>query len=249
MAGLALQSSKRYPDPLDGLARVWLRLIVAVAGAGLLAATLFPFAPELPGPSLADWKAEIERRVEWQIPSRGGIRDTVGNVLLFAPVGFGIAGILAARGMRPSRTVAAVSIAAVGLSTVIEVVQLLIPSRDPSAADVVANAVGGLLGAAAFHMFGGAVLWVLARLTAERGSETLSARKLSVSQLLLASLTCVGSISAACLAPLSRWDPDAVLTVGGPGVRDVLIADRAMAVDEVDRTLDRLRSDVTPAAA
>ena len=49
----SVPSSREVFKPL---VLVWLRLIVVFGALGVLGATLFPFAPETPGPSLADWR-------------------------------------------------------------------------------------------------------------------------------------------------------------------------------------------------
>lgn len=73
-----------------------------------------------------------------------GGADLVLNVLLFVPLGFA----LARDGRAPWRVLAACA----ALSTGIELAQLLLPDRSPTLRDIVTNAIGGALGAAAFRV-------------------------------------------------------------------------------------------------
>src|SRR5690349_4715229 len=66
--------------------------------------------------------------------------DIIGNILLFVPLGVG----LAVAGLARKRTVQVGALASVA----IELLQLaVIPGRDPSLVDVIANTVGTLAGA------------------------------------------------------------------------------------------------------
>jgi len=101
-----------------------LRLPVPVVGM-VLAATLVPI--ELRRPDFSDLSFRAFRG------------DLILNVLGYVPVGLVLAKL------RPAR-VAAIATA---MSTFVEVAQLLMVHRDPSAVDVLCNAVGGTLGALA----------------------------------------------------------------------------------------------------
>ena len=72
-------------------------------------------------------------------------RDVPLNILLFIPLGFGLTGLLVRRG-RGAGVARRVVLAAALLSAALETVQLFMPDRAPSLADVAANALGALLG-------------------------------------------------------------------------------------------------------
>jgi VanZ family protein len=80
------------------------------------------------------------------------LRDAVENVLLYMPLGWAAFLTLA---RRRSRWVAAVAAAAGGfaLSTSMELLQVYVPTRAPSLADVAANSAGTLVGVAAALLF------------------------------------------------------------------------------------------------
>ena len=230
----------------EGLARAWLRLLIVVAGVGILGSTLFPFAPELPGPSIKDWKAEVVRRVEWQVPSRGGLRDMLGNVVLFVPLGFGVAGVASGWGFRRGTVMATAMVVCTLLSFGIETFQFLIPSRDPAIADVLSNGAGGVAGAGLFQVAGRALLDGCTWLLAGRGANRLSAARLVIAHLSYAAIILGGSALAAQNAPFEGWDAGARVVVGSGGARDLVIADRAMSPDQLEKAVAAIRSGASP---
>jgi hypothetical protein len=96
-------------------------VVVLIAGA-----TLFPAG------------APLDREFGCVICGDRGIADAINNVILFTP--FGIA--LALAGARPRRAVLYGTL----FSAVVELIQLGIPSRDPSLGDVILNATGSIGG-------------------------------------------------------------------------------------------------------
>lgn len=77
------------------------------------------------------------------------LRDVPLNILLFVPFGFGLAGVLARHGRPKAR--GHVLAAAILLSATLEAIQMFLPERVPSLADVSANALGALLGYGLFR--------------------------------------------------------------------------------------------------
>ena len=72
--------------------------------------------------------------------------DVLGNVLLFAPLGLAVAGLLGAR--PPAARLAVAAGVGLLLSVAIEGIQLLVPGRATDVDDVIFNALGALSGAA-----------------------------------------------------------------------------------------------------
>ena len=95
------------------------------------------------------------KRQPWERLSLGPLtlRDVPLNVLLFVPLGFGLAGLI--RNHRLHRfhrleekicEICVICGSLLLLSLVLETAQLFLPARAPSVADVVANGLGALLG-------------------------------------------------------------------------------------------------------
>lgn len=107
-------------------------------------------------------------RVPWERLSLAPLtlRDVPLNMLLFVPLGFGLAGVMTGDGRRPTAAKKASPfgggrLSAVGgllalsllLSAALEAAQLFMPARAPSVADVVANGLGALLGVGLFRVW------------------------------------------------------------------------------------------------
>ncbi|MBN8760874.1 MAG: hypothetical protein ABS91_00970 [Thiobacillus sp. SCN 64-35] len=95
----------------------------------------------------------------------GSRADWVANLLLFVPLSFLWMGVAARRGGSTRAVLAALLIvpAAIGLSVGIEFTQLFFPQRTVSQNDVFAETLGGLLGVAAWLLWGRAFLdWLRA---------------------------------------------------------------------------------------
>lgn len=76
-----------------------------------------------------------------------GILDVITNILLYIPLGFGLAGFLRqVIQLERLPSLAITILVSFGLSYSIEVLQVFMPSRFPSLIDVFSNSVGGLLG-------------------------------------------------------------------------------------------------------
>ncbi len=110
----------------------------------------------------------------------GNRADWVANILLFIPLAFFWRGALwPARGLVVRVLVALwVFIACVGLSVVIEFVQLFFPPRTVSLNDILAESIGAFVGVIAWCMFGRRLSEWMAGWRNARGSPALSRRLL-----------------------------------------------------------------------
>lgn len=78
--------------------------------------------------------------------------DVVGNIIVFMPLGFGLAGVLRLTNFR--QTIGLAALGGFGLSLLIELSQLVIPSRTTDVDDLIFNTLGASMGAVIF-----ALLW------------------------------------------------------------------------------------------
>ena len=124
---------------------LWFAVITLLSLAAILYTRLIPFAFVWDG------------RVPWERLTLAPLtlRDVPLNVLMFVPLGLGLAGVLTRRPQKKEPNPAAVVCgrvlaAALLLSAALEAAQLFMPDRAPSVADVIANGVGALLGCGLF---------------------------------------------------------------------------------------------------
>lgn len=140
----------------------WSNRIILAALAGILFLTLFPFRLDLHSdrslglsPFLLEGSVKIS-----------GPLDVFLNVLLFVPLGFGVAGKLRERGISSLRAAILVTGVAALLSYSIEFAQIYIPGRDSGWEDVFTNSLGALVGFGAFNFCGPLTLRFLSRVEA-----------------------------------------------------------------------------------
>lgn len=130
--------------------------VAALLSAALAAyVSLVPFTFVRPP---TDWIDAFRGSLEWGLGSRGNF---VANILLFVPVGLaGNALITGANKGWLIRTLAGLSVVVLagGLSVALEMLQMLVPGRTPSLADVSAQLIGAALGAGAWVLFAGEIV-------------------------------------------------------------------------------------------
>ncbi len=123
---------------------------------------------------LAPFDFVWDGRVPWERATLAPLtmRDVPLNILLFAPLGLGLAGLLAggdkAAGRRPWAVAGWAVALCVLFSAALEGAQFFLPERVPSLADVVANGLGALLGAALFNSWAMGIGRALERVVTRR---------------------------------------------------------------------------------
>jgi len=134
----------------------WSNRILLAVLAGILFLTLYPFrfagVANLPGMSSPLFLGGGGKS--------GRYADFL-NILLFIPLGFGLAAILRQHGKSLKTMLFFTPFAAALLSYGIEFLQLYIPARDSGWEDVYTNTIGSAVGCIAFVLCGGLVNRVL----------------------------------------------------------------------------------------
>jgi len=87
----------------------------------------------------------FQRRAFWFL-----LIDVVGNIIVFVPLGFGLAGAFQLANLRQTFWLAALG--GFSLSLMIELIQLAIPSRSTDVDDLIFNTLGALIGAVGFAL-------------------------------------------------------------------------------------------------
>jgi VanZ family protein len=227
---------RRCPDDL--LLNRWAGRITLLALFVILLVTLFPYQFFFSGPAVARLRQPLWR---WLSSAPNNIDDVVGNVLLFLPLGFGIASWARRRRIKDRIQLLAATLISLVLSFTIEALQNYLPGRDPSWGDVLTNVTGGALGALCSVRFSGPVL---ALVDGVRGRVLARIRwKLAVASGLLYSTVLSGILlPQERRASLSNWDASYPVLIGNEHTGDrpwrgsvelVEIASRALSAREV----------------
>ena len=181
---------------------------------------------------LAPFDFVWDGRVPWERITLGPLtfRDVPLNVLLFAPLGFALAGLWAlrpgaagsrrpadeeARGWRAAvshrpSTMAFVLLTSLAFATALEAAQLFLPERVPSLTDVVADGLGALLGYALFRA------WAMGFGRALR--RYVTARSLLLALALYLAAAALFTAYLYRRAHLSNWDTSYRLVIGNEAV-------------------------------
>ncbi|MGL5871617.1 MAG: VanZ family protein [Xenococcaceae cyanobacterium] len=164
--------------------------------------------------------------------------DFLVNIPFFLPWGISLTYLLHNKKLAWQIILPVVFLASAGLSMFVEILQLFLPTRISSPADVAANSLGGVLGWLCFYL----LRWtILSRL-----NSNLVLKWLIASFLGYLVLQCLLSMPLERFATLKVWDKNFPLLIGNENTGDrpfqgyiseLLISDRAIVGDRVDRFL------------
>ncbi|GAB1542569.1 hypothetical protein NUACC21_52430 [Scytonema sp. NUACC21] len=200
----------------------------------VLVATLYPFNFSLPN----DFSI---RKIPTQFESTSYFIDQVNNVLLFIPLGFSLGTLLQKIRIPLIGKIIIVLLASAGLSLTVEVLQVFLPTREPTPADILNNTTGGLVGLLCFYL-GDSQKLVNTFSRIENSEISQSTQKLTLIFFGYILLTIVLSISWLGITSLSGWNPNYPLLLGNETtgnrpwqgyISKVYIADRAISTKEV----------------
>lgn len=144
----------RNPGPELAICALGFLLIVAL--------TLFPYEFQPLTRQFSDLSAGHFGPLTWH----HGPVDWLLNILLFMPLGFGMASLLSYFEWPPLLRRGLALGTCIILSTIIEFLQIFLP-RLPSYSDLIANMIGALLGIVIFEAYGRQLTGVIARFTSD----------------------------------------------------------------------------------
>jgi glycopeptide antibiotics resistance protein len=210
----------------------WSNRFLIAALVGILFLTLFPFRFDfqsgLPGGTSPFFLGNGGKTA--------GLADAFLNVLLFIPLGFGLAEKLRERKISRAACFFIVYAAGAFLSYAIEITQIYIPMRDSGWEDVFTNSTGSIVGFLVYELLGALIIDSLSKLEmALRARLTLqrTAALLAVYFLFWFTVSALFQKQTR----LSNWEPDGLLVVGNEAtgqspwqgsVRKLEIADRSI---------------------
>jgi len=165
--------------------------------------------------------------------------DYLRNILLFIPFSFGLVYLLLSRAKRYRQIVVVIVIfSGIGLSTMVEILQLFLSARNPSLADILANSIGTFCGLLIFYFWGEKLLNYLPRFP------RMLLAAIITSHLMVMGVSYVSLTNA---TGLNNWDPSYPLLLGNEkngdrpwqgSVSNLQIADYAISEKEISRVFN-----------
>lgn len=215
-------------------------ILVILSILVVLVATLSPFNFSFPDTfSLPELVASFD--------NSSFFKDQVNNILLFAPLGFGFASLLQRIRMKPTIQFLAVILVSAGLSFTVEALQVFLPSRTPTPADIFNNTIGGLVGLICFYVWNSqSFIYTLIHRENSRASNSI--KKLTLFFLGYILISFLVSIAWQHTTNLSNWSLNYPLLIGNEQtgdrpwqgyVSEVSIADRAISKNEVSQVFNQ----------
>lgn len=204
----------------------------------VLIATLYPF--NFSGVNEFSWRYFL-----LSFNNSSSFQDQVNNILLFMPLGFSLAIISQSRIRKITLQIILVILASLALSLTVEILQIFLPSRMPTPADLFNNTLGGFFGFISFYIY-------------HVRSLRLTVNKIATSRASKSNQHILGCFIAYILfslllsllwqstTNLSNWDVNYPLVIGNERTGDrawqgyiseIYIADQAIASHQIEQVL------------
>ena len=208
-----------------------LSLLIFLLGLGLvISTTLFPF--------VFDFREGFSTPI---LLGNTDFRDILNNILLFVLFGFGLTGLIDRSRVRKKIVFMLVISASASLSCFVEILQIFIPARYPTIADVITNSIGGWVGFVSYQRWkenisGYDFTWLFTI------KNWLSVKSLTSIFILYFLLTVLLSILPLRPKVLGNWDISFPLLLGNEQtgdrpwegfISDLYMTDKALAKDDI----------------
>ncbi|WP_414624380.1 VanZ family protein [Calothrix sp. CCY 0018] len=178
----------------------------------VVVATLYPFNFSLPDNI-------SKRELVNSFDNNSFFNDQVNNVILFLPLGFGLTGLLQTKKAKLIWQIVAVILASAALSSSVELLQILVPSRTPTPADIFNNSFGGFLGLICFYIWNSqSFKAILQRIEDSKASNSINKITLFFTGYII--LTFLLTIPWQATTNLSGWNPSFPLIIGNERTAD-----------------------------
>jgi glycopeptide antibiotics resistance protein len=187
-------------------------ILVIFSILAVLIATLYPFNFSLPD-------SISKRELVNSFDNNSFFNDQVNNVLLFLPLGFGLTGFLQGKKVKLISQIAAVILAGAALSSTVELLQILLPSRAPTPADIFNNTSGAFLGLVGFYIWNSrSFKSILQSIENSKASNSITKITLFFTGYII--LTFLITIPWQATTSLSGWNSNFPLIVGNERTAD-----------------------------
>ncbi|MGB3755213.1 MAG: VanZ family protein [Rivularia sp. (in: cyanobacteria)] len=186
-------------------------ILVILSILAVVVATLYPFNFSVPDNI-------SKRELVNSFDNNSFFNDQVNNVLLFLPLGFGLTGLLQRKAKLIVQIIAAI-LASAALSSSVELLQILVPSRTPTPADIFNNSFGGFLGLICFYIWNSkSFKAILQRIENSQASNSISKITLFFAGYII--LTFLLTIPWQATTNLSGWNSSFPLIIGNERTAD-----------------------------
>lgn len=216
----------------------WASLVITLSVLLVILATLIPFNFSIHFPSIKEVLKEF-------IKPSTTFYDFTANILLFVPFGVGLASHFRRyEQVRLDKFKIAVALS-LGLSLTVEILQVFLPTRDPSLVDIFTNTIGGALGYWAFQQWRVRLIEQFLTLI-QVIRPYLSLQRLLILLTVYTAVILIGSTALQKTGYLGNWDPNFPLIIGNErtgdrpwrgSVSDLYFGDRALSATEVAELL------------
>jgi glycopeptide antibiotics resistance protein len=173
-------------------------------------------------------------------------QDIVNNILLFIPLGFSFTASLKKTNVKLVSKFLTVAILSASLSLIVEVLQIFLPSRTPTPADVANNTIGGVLGMVCFYLWDlQSLLYIVSSIKNSKFSNSAKKIALFFSGYILLSFLIL--IPCQYATSLGNWNLNYPLLIGNERTGDrpwqgyiteVRIADKAIPENSILQLFD-----------
>ncbi|MBD2663488.1 hypothetical protein B6N60_03381 [Richelia sinica FACHB-800] len=131
---------------LQNISKYKYRILLFLSALFIVLATTYPFDFSFPDHL-------SPRRIIASFDNASSFNDMVNNIILFMPLGFSITALIHQGRVKYFSQLLSVVLLSAGLSSTVEILQVFLPTRTPTPADIVNNTIGGIVGFICFYIW------------------------------------------------------------------------------------------------
>ncbi|MEA5599659.1 VanZ family protein [Nostoc sp. UHCC 0252] len=213
--------------------------LVTASILAVLIATLYPFNFSL----INNFSIQT---ITDRFDNASSFADSINNILLFIPLGFSYTAFLQNIKIKPINKFLTIIIVSAGLSLTVETLQIFLPSRSPTPADLANNTLGGIVGMICFYIWHSpSFIYILS--SVENWKLSNSNKKIAILFLIYIVLSFLMGLPWERTIYLSNWNPNYPLLLGNETtgdkpwrgyISDLHIADRAVSKNQLSELFD-----------
>jgi glycopeptide antibiotics resistance protein len=224
------------------------QILLLLSTVFIIVATNYPFNFSFP-------EHISPRKILASFDNASSFNDMVNNIILFMPLGFSITALMHQGRVKYFSQFLSVILLSAGLSSTVEILQVFLPTRTPTPADIVNNSIGGMVGFICFYIWNKQSFnYLVYRLENSKISRSPQQILLLLSGYIF--LAFIMSTYWQFATSLNNWNLHYPLVLGNEAtgmrpwngsISEVHIADQAISRQEVEKLLSKSQlTDVQP---